>query len=86
MRRSGNHHAGAQHRFAADVRPFDHDGPGADETVVLDDDGGRLHGFQHTAHAHTAAQVDALADLGAGADRPHVSTIVPAPTQAPILT
>ena len=69
MRRSGNHHAGAQHRFAADVRPFDHDGPGADETVVLDDDGGRLHGFQHTAHAHAAAQVDALADLGAGADR-----------------
>ena len=31
--------------------------------------GSRLHGFQHTAHAHAAAQVDALADLGAGADR-----------------
>ena len=54
--------------LTADMAPLDNDGAGADESVVLNDDGGSLDGFEDTADTDTAAEVDTLADLGAAAD------------------
>ena len=39
-----------------------------DETVVLDDDGRCLHGFEHAADPHAAREVDVAPDLGARPD------------------
>ena len=44
---------------------------------------GRL---EHAPDADAAREVDALADLGARATVAQVSTMVPAPTQAPMFT
>ena len=69
VRRAGDDGVRAQHGFAADVCPLDHDAARADEAVVLDDDRCGLHGFQHAADTHAAREVDVLADLGARTDR-----------------
>ncbi len=57
------------HRALADDHAFDDFAPCADEAVVLDDGGIRLHGLEHPADAHAARKMDVLADLRAGADR-----------------
>ena len=45
-----------------------HLGAGADEAVVLDDDGAGLQRLEHAADAGAAGDVAVLADLRAGAD------------------
>jgi len=52
----------------ADAGPFDDDGPGTDEGIVLDHDRGGLGRLQHTPDADAAGKVHVLPDLGAGTD------------------
>ena len=62
------------------MHAFYNDATGADETIILDDNRIGYHRFQDTAYPDTAAQMHMRPDLS------QVSTIVPAPTLAPILT
>src|ERR1019366_483375 len=62
-------HAHRQHRTLAYDHAFGDLRAGADEAVILDNDGLGLQRLQHAADADAAGNVHALADLGAGADR-----------------
>src|SRR5690606_11271956 len=63
FRRCGEHHIGTQYGFRFNVDALHHNGPGADEDIVFDDDGSSLNGLQHAADTYATTEMDVLADL-----------------------
>ena len=71
----------------ADAHALDDDAARADEHAVLDDDRARPGRLEHAADADAAREVARRAPICAHEPTvAQVSTIVPAPTRAPMLT
>ena len=77
---------GAEHRLLADAHALDDDAARADERAVLDDHRPRAGRLEHAADADAARQVHVAPICAHEPTVAQVSTIVPAPTRAPMFT
>ena len=78
--------ARAEHRAPSDPRPLGDHAAAPDESVVLDHDRHGVGWLEHAADAHAARQVHPSPIWAQEPTVAQVSTMVPAPTQAPMFT